>query len=232
MSKLERNTSIDIARAIAIISVVIGHASCPVHLKYLVYYFHLPLFYFISGYLFDVRKINNPWAYVHGKLRRLYIPYVKYSVIMLVLSPLLYRVGFISDTFSCKEVFLQLLYYVSFTHSGPLLPLWFLRSLFVSTMILFFLFYFTRTINNSKQKIIIAVSVFILYVLGALLSVSDCSIPAKLHRDILVVLFLYSGLLYKERIETIIKQHHRISGFVSLLCLVVRKHSIAFEVKS
>ena len=51
--KNKRNEVFDLVRGIAIILVVIGHSGCPNYLRNLIYLFHMPIFYFISGYFFQ-----------------------------------------------------------------------------------------------------------------------------------------------------------------------------------
>lgn len=46
-----RNHSIDIAKAICIILMVVGHSGCPIPLRSFIYMFYMPCFFFISGYL-------------------------------------------------------------------------------------------------------------------------------------------------------------------------------------
>lgn len=50
--KKERDKSIDIARGLAIILVVVGHSGINQYFWNLIYFFHMPLFFFISGCFF------------------------------------------------------------------------------------------------------------------------------------------------------------------------------------
>ena len=52
-----RNTSISIAKGIAIILMVAGHAECPGTLMSLIYIFHMPLFFITAGYFFSRRNV-------------------------------------------------------------------------------------------------------------------------------------------------------------------------------
>jgi fucose 4-O-acetylase-like acetyltransferase len=47
----QRETWADIAKAIGILGVVLGHAGVPSIAKYM-YWFHMPFFFLISGYFF------------------------------------------------------------------------------------------------------------------------------------------------------------------------------------
>lgn len=82
-----RNRILDITKGIAIILVVIGHSGIEIHVRDAIYFFHMPLFFFVSGVLFHPQ---NGILGVISRFKRLYIPFVKYSLLLLFLSPFLY----------------------------------------------------------------------------------------------------------------------------------------------
>lgn len=94
---MKRNTSIDIARGIAIIAVVIGHLWCrhPEYssIKKYVYCFHMPLFFMIAGMC--LRIDGGLGAFVLKKGRRLIVPYVMFGVSALIFYTL--AIGFLYD---------------------------------------------------------------------------------------------------------------------------------------
>lgn len=80
-----RLTRIDIARGIAIFLVVLGHA-LPTggDAKRYVYYFHMPLFFLISGLLLKAEKpasFGEALSVFGKKLRAYYVPYVVWGLI-------------------------------------------------------------------------------------------------------------------------------------------------------
>ena len=74
---------LDTLRGIAILFVVLGH-TIPVNRFYVyIYSFHMPLFFWISGYLFDASRYTELRSYAVRKARTLLIPYaVFYAVIL------------------------------------------------------------------------------------------------------------------------------------------------------
>lgn len=46
------HVDISIAKALGIILMVVGHSGCPEILARFIYLFHMPLFFFCSGYFF------------------------------------------------------------------------------------------------------------------------------------------------------------------------------------
>ena len=74
-----RLAMLDIARMVCIILVVIGHydpADAPTHysnMRMVIYTFHMPVFLFISGYLYIVtRKSETFTAFITKKIKRLF----------------------------------------------------------------------------------------------------------------------------------------------------------------
>ena len=58
MEQVKRNDFIDFLKGIGIILVVIGHVSQNERINDFIYSFHMPLFFFISGFLFNYKKEN------------------------------------------------------------------------------------------------------------------------------------------------------------------------------
>lgn len=88
MAQNNRNSSVDIAKSIAIILMVVGHApNLNEVLRNFIYSFHMPLFFILSGYFYrrkDIKKLAKSNAI------KLVIPYFVVSFIgiaLLVFSP-------------------------------------------------------------------------------------------------------------------------------------------------
>lgn len=86
----KRYESIDIAKAFAIILVVIGHFSCAYMprgydvMVDVIYMFHMPLFMFASGFLYQATHREQPYRkFIIGKFRRLMVPYLTVSVLVI-----------------------------------------------------------------------------------------------------------------------------------------------------
>ena len=71
---------IDAAKGIGIILVVLGHMTIPRLAKLFIYSFHMPLFFFISGYLHK-RNFSVKWC--ARKVDALIVPYWMYGVIIM-----------------------------------------------------------------------------------------------------------------------------------------------------
>ncbi len=76
--KKERIVWIDQLRGIAFYFVILGHMNVPEMLKSWIYSFHMPIFFFITGFNYDIEKIakTKPLAYLKKLGARLLVPYV------------------------------------------------------------------------------------------------------------------------------------------------------------
>lgn len=72
---------LDIAKGLGIIAVVWAHILLVGWTHRLIYAFHMPLFFFLSGMLFDRRKYSSFGGFIIKRGKRLLVPYVIYSVV-------------------------------------------------------------------------------------------------------------------------------------------------------
>lgn len=129
---------IDSTRGIAILLVVVGHVvggytgnyGMPQYQRIIdmivdvIYTFHMPLFFMISGYVFGLKKYNwsmgNYVAYVNKKAKTLLIPYFLFSALQILIK--LPLQGKIASVLSWKNILLL-----------PIIPIdqfWFIYVLF------------------------------------------------------------------------------------------------------
>ncbi len=96
---MNRNTVISICKAIAIILMVIGHAESPDVLHRFLYEFHMPLFFAASGYFFSVKYLDDEATFVKKRIKGLYWPFVKWSVIFLILHNWMFDLGIMNEVY-------------------------------------------------------------------------------------------------------------------------------------
>ena len=71
---IQRDVRIDALRGIGILLMVLGHVHfLPAVIKKLIYAFHIPLFFYLSGYLFNLEKnlVVSSRAFLQNKFFRL-----------------------------------------------------------------------------------------------------------------------------------------------------------------
>lgn len=163
---INRDNTIDIARGIAIIFVVIGHSGISPYYWNIIYFFHMPLFFFISGCFLKPLENFEFLAFVRKlKWKELYKNFVIYSILFLIISPILYRLG-LSNTpvESIKDFLNRLIIILRFrTATIDLLgQFWFLPVLFFAHA----LSLCTVTILKEKNKIFVLVVSIVFYLIG------------------------------------------------------------------
>lgn len=134
---------IDALKGIGIMLVVFAHHSLPIALDTYIFSFHMPLFFFISGFLFNFGKYaESAGNFVKWRFRSLIVPYFSFAVLTCLFYFLLdtaFQPGVTNIEFFRNSA-LYGIYSIVYA-LGPLVsynpPLWFLTCLFV-TEILFY----------------------------------------------------------------------------------------------
>ena len=87
---------LDYAKGIAIILVVLGHIFSEGNIKTYIYSFHMPLFFIISGYLFNYSNLNSFKEFIYKRINGILIPYCTFSIINILGYYLLSRLSLIA----------------------------------------------------------------------------------------------------------------------------------------
>ena len=77
----DRYEFIDIAKGVGILAVVWAHILLVGWTHEIIYAFHMPLFFFISGFLFNVNKYSSFQTFLVKRFKRLIITYFIYSFV-------------------------------------------------------------------------------------------------------------------------------------------------------
>ena len=81
-----KDANIIYMKAMAIILVVIGHTVIPFSIvNEYIYSFHVPLFFWVSGFCFKEVYLNNLFLFIKKRIVRLYLPYVIWGLVFLAL---------------------------------------------------------------------------------------------------------------------------------------------------
>lgn len=201
----ERNQSVDVCKGIAIVLMVIGHSGCPLWLSNFIYSFHMPLFFFFSGYFFTPPPSYK--IYLIRKVNNLYIPYLKWSLTFLALHNMLCKL----NIYGCLDIenrsfqmytlmdFINRFFYIvcSMEKHEPLLGgFWFIKVLFLGSLLyVLFMMLFER-INLQERKFYI----FVIFLVLAITSkFFDVHFPVIGNVGILCmgVVFITIGSIYK-----------------------------------
>lgn len=197
-----RDNSVTISKAISIILVVMIHARCPELLIDWICMFVIALFFFMSGYCFKDKYLSNAKDYTLKRLKGIYWPYVKWSLLFLLLHNVFYHLNIYSDEYGfngrTSELYTASDFMnkaVSITtkmqgHEQLLGAYWFMKLLFIGS----FIFYFAIKILRGRWW-----GTLILLATAIVLSYFDWSLP-YFHfgtREFFAASILYIGYLYK-----------------------------------
>lgn len=133
-----RITWIDIAKGIGIFLVVLGHNSIPPSIFGYIFSFHMPLFFFLSGFLLLSDRFNNFSFFFKKKFQSLILPYFYLGLIVYLYWLVVVQKFTPFDIALLKPI--ADLIYGSTSLDTIFTPLWFLPSLFLTEIMFFFVY--------------------------------------------------------------------------------------------
>ena len=238
---MQRNNIISIAKGIAIILMVVGHAEAPELLTNFIYTFHMPLFFITAGYFFSLKYLSDPWSFCEKRFKGLYLPFLKWSLLFLLLHNVFFHFGILNEEFgnwtggvthpySWKDFANRLLLIVT-SMSGydefMAGAFWFFRGLLVASLLFLILFkLFSAKTNLSPTKITAIICIgalaFTAFRIGFGLKLRY--IPNGGMREVWGLFFFGIGFLYRQY-EPRIKEHWALSAaYFVLLCIAAWLH--------
>lgn len=151
MEEKSRIRWLDTARGYGILLVIFAHVDYS-FLRGIIYTFHMPLFFFLSGYVFSRKETFG--QFVKGKIRRILVPYFCLGIPMLIFDVFLQR------RFQFFSVLLARQELIALLEQRRLWTLWYIACLFWLNILFYGLVTFVK-----NEKVLAAVTV-ILAVVG------------------------------------------------------------------
>ncbi len=210
----ERNTSIDIAKGIGILLVVFGHAMSPIMnghiiiewLYSFIYTFHMPLFFFISGFVATklVTKPISRFELFKNRVIRLMIPYCIWAIIYLPMKIIM-----------SEHVRFNVEYkwYSFFLGNNPDGQLWFLYVLFIiSVFVILF---------ATQKNITVLTIVFMLFSIIAPLIPSNIGFTSiSLSFSLYQIGFFFLGMLLSMKADYQKTSHNTPAFIISIVVFI------------
>lgn len=193
---MKRFIEIDVLKGFLIIIVVLGHSGFE-YLRY-IYWFHMPAFFIISGFLYKVPKQENLKLFSFKKSMVLLIPYVVFFVLVTVVS---WALGYLVIDIK----FFQQALFGGKMLVGVFGVFWFITSLLFTIIIYTFAVLFLK--NKYVFFVFILVCYFIAIAESFLIHNLQISIyvPFNIDSSLIGVLYFYLGNLLRMN-YTIFKQ--------------------------
>lgn len=220
----------NIVKAIGIISIVIGH-SCT-HLVKFVYFYHLAIFFFIGGALYNESKYGkDPYLNIYSKLKNNWKKYALFGIFFTLIHNFLFKHGLIINTnfYTFKDILTSclntLLFFGTETMGGAL---WFVPVFILSSALFGFLIYYSNKISDnfsgkSKEEIKNAIlfgSTLFCAILGLYLNTRNISLMLHIQTIFLVAPFFTFGYFFRNKIAEPQKKLNILSFLLALIFLM------------
>ena len=194
MTDRQRLNYIDICKALGIILVVLGHTySIPKALYLIIYSFHMPLFFILSGFVYNKEKNQNLGfkRFVLKQAKYYLIPYFVFSIINLCIEVfkriVLSKQGVDGEYFFTKIKGI-LLCYSNKDNMPNCSPVWFLMCLFIAVVAFWWITKLDFRFNWIPIAVCLIVNYFVLPY-----CVDHTSFPFKFPTFLVAIFFLYVG---------------------------------------
>lgn len=210
---------IDSLKGIGIIMVVLGHSGIPENINKYILSFHMPLFFFISGYLSNYSKYKFI-VFVKKKINTLLKPYFIFSIISYIMWILMEK-PFTNSNVNILKPLIGILYstnvndYMIFNG-----PLWFLTCLFIVEII----FFIIHNLLKSKIKIIFILA--IMYFISEFFIINrSVVLPWSIEISLTAIIFFGIGFILKNNLKFDLINKNKII-FILLISIILNRYSV------
>ncbi|MDY7062475.1 MAG: acyltransferase family protein [Sarcina ventriculi] len=211
---------INILKGLGIIAVVLGHVGSP--FVKIIYMYHMALFFFISGYLYNDKYEKNIFRYILKKIKSLYVPFVIFEIILLTLRNTLirlhiYDISQVNSINSFKDLSENLKYIITFNNmpgESMLGAVWFLKTLFYVSILYAIFNIVLKKVIKKENEYLKCLIIVVLAVLSFDLIYNGWNLAMYLNpnhkkvlsiftdmfdfRNFLIMSIFYFGNLYKK----------------------------------
>lgn len=220
---MQYNNPVSFAKGIGIMLMVLGHTFFSTYGYAVIYMFHMPLFFFLSGYCFKESHLEDFRNYAKKRISRIYVPFVKWGLIFLLLHNIFFYLNIYNDTYGFGgEVsqlygvsdYLKKAFLIFFCLSGNeqlLGGYWFLHTMFFASFIFYGLLKLKIPVVGGLIALLLSV---LLYFRG--IPVVNIYCGAK---EWLAVACMMAGYLYKS--HSIEKYVDKYSSYVMSVCALL-----------
>ena len=216
----------DIVKGVGIILVVVGHLYWD-FTRY-IYLFHLPLFFFVSGYLYNEDKYgDDPYLHVASRLKSSWIKYVFVFWILIWTHNLWLdtRLAWIyPDYYDLKDILYEMVQALMGQGGESFgITLWFVPVSVISTCLLGFIVTLSRKVQSFTKSVVAKYSFQMLLILfctciGYFLEKKQVYLAAESQVSLVVMPFLWIAYLIRNSKADLIAY---LNPFFAALCAVL-----------
>lgn len=221
---------VDVAKAFGIILIVLGHVLKNGIFRQVIFSFHVPMFFFISGITFHAKK--KVAAFLANKAKRILVPYFCFSIISICIYIIMGSIASNALGVAGNVSLLQCIWGMLYGNSRNGFmqwnqPLWFLPCLFSLYLIEegVELVFVSKAKNPNTRRCIIGV-LSIMLVCVYMVSFRNIILPFSLEQAIMMLPFFEAGMLFSaysggERLQYLYTERPWWLGVSSLIILVI-----------
>lgn len=219
VEECKREVLWDAIRGFGMILVILGHMDIATEV---IYSFHMPLFFFLSGVLYRTRNRRRVVSYI---IRRMYIPYFIWSVSLSVFGFLAYKnwgIGNEKQFGDLKVMLFNILLGGGAKNTISASPaIWYLTA--AASILLIY-----TCIEEMKNEVLKATVVFLCAVLGVCLSRNGCMGVYNVVVALVAMPFYYVGkqsAYFKSFLSKIRKYHIYLGIICAVVCFFGAKYN-------
>lgn len=227
----QENNIVTLTKAIGIMLMVLAHAMSPEHVVgRVIYTFHMPLFFIMSGYCFKEKYLDDAKQFVVRRIKGIYVPFVLFSLSFLAMHNVFchwniydpdYLYGWKDFAWHTSRIVTRMSH-----NEGLLGTFWFLKELFWGSLI------FYGTLRLSKWlKITWYWLPFVgLLVLAEVTCILGLQVPyfTISYRSVLAACFIAAGYWWKQEDWQLNKWVLWIVGSAAITIELLLLHHVSF----
>lgn len=213
---MERNRILDILKGFGIFFVVFGHIVHIGEFRTYIWGFHMPLFFLISGLLYNNEKYKNNFILLFkSRFASLALPYVLFYIITFLYWVVIERHVRGGNLSVCSQI--MGLFYGTYNLNYNYFngTLWFLPCLFSVEM----LFWIISKVKKNAVRVIIA---FLLYVIGVISKDYLSVLPFGICQAFIVMIYFTIGNVIKNDLKFLYgRDISRLFVIIVIICLLI-----------
>ena len=213
----KRIHNIDILKGIGILLVILGHLDLPLRIRNIIYIFHMPLFFFLSGALWKNKETKMSLkVYIKHILTSLIYPYIVWNGVEICIHLIKCIIGKETMGLLLKRVMAIIIgvrSVVPYDSQNYLGLLWFFPALFVAN-ILYFLF------KKGKMLVPGIITCTIVGNIYAIVVAEKIRLPFCLDVSLLCIWFIWIGDIVGQYIKNVLRLKRILSIIGVSMCFV------------
>ncbi|MGK7376367.1 acyltransferase family protein [Planococcus sp. 1R117A] len=221
----ERETWIDIAKGLGIIVVVISHSGNDFAYHYF-FWFHMPLFFILSGYTFkEITTKKDFKAWTKRVAYRSLLPYLSFGVLIFIIYSLISSYLGKFNLTAAGEIFMNLIYGGQ-ELTGYFGVFWFITCLLVTQVLFAFILLLFK---SHIMRLLLIASCYVLAHLESAFLSSDIAIPLNADVALLAIVYYSIGWYIKTFGKDFLRSTYLLI-FTTVLFLITLTYEVLYGI--